>query len=121
MVLNRNIQKNRILKELLIVCIASLIAYISLKILLGNTLEEHAVTVFCSFMILPIIVLRILKKPLSLGKIDTGFVQGIALYLVFTAWLLCYYRFNSEFFAAFRFSSYEYLSWNFFSLLNVMP
>ncbi|MDI6855235.1 MAG: hypothetical protein QMD21_00420 [Candidatus Thermoplasmatota archaeon] len=121
MELSRNIQKNRILEELLFICIASLITYISLEKIVGKAFEAHGIAVFISFMLLPVIVLRILKKPLELGTVNIGFVLGIALYLILTIWLLCYYPFNREFFNGLKLNSYEFLIWNFFAMLNVAP
>lgn len=120
MALSRSIsKKNRIIEELLLISILSLATYLFLGYLLG--IELHALAVFSSFFILPVIVLKILKKPLALGKLDLGFLLGILIYIIFFFWIFFYYLNNKEFFINFKLHGYELLKWNLFAALNVMP
>lgn len=57
----------------------------------------------------------------SLGGPDRGFIEGLALYLVFTGYVFAYYLHDPGFFAGYRKEGLAIPVWLFLISLNVMP
>ena len=119
--MNVNDEQKKILKNLSLVCIISTVMFFALEFILKNYVYYHQVSVFISFMMIPIIVLVLIKKPLRLGKIDKGFVYGILVYLFFFFWIISYYFFNPEFFDVFNVKGWNFVLYNILIIMNVMP
>lgn len=116
-----NPEQKKILKPLSLICIISTTMFFALEFLLKNYVYHHQVSVFISFMMVPVMVLMLMKKTLRLGKIDKGFVYGILVYLLLFLWVISYYFFNKEFFDVFRADGWDFIFFNIFIIMNVMP
>jgi|GEM_PF-1489002 len=116
-----NPEQKKILKTLFLICIASTAIFFALEFILKNYIYYHQSSVFISFMMVPLLLLFLLKKPLKLGKIDKGFVYGILVYLLLLLWILPYYFFNPEFFDVFNVSGADFITFNVLIIMNVMP
>lgn len=119
--MNVDSEQEKILKNLCLMCIISTVMFFALEFLLKNYVYHHQVSVFISFMMVPVMILVLMKKPLRLGKIDKGFVFGILVYLFFFFWVISYYFFNPEFFDVFNVKGWDFILYNILIVMNVMP
>ncbi|MDI6916388.1 MAG: hypothetical protein QMC80_01165 [Thermoplasmatales archaeon] len=116
-----NPEQKKILKNLSLICIISTAIFFALEFILKNYVYHHQSSVFISFMMMPVMVLVLMKKPLRLGKINKGFVYGIAVYLLLLLWILPYYFFNPDFFDVFKVSGLDFITFNILIIMNIMP
>lgn len=114
-------EQKKILKNLSLICIISTVMFFALEFILKNYVYYHHVSVFISFMMMPVTILVLMKKPLRLGKMDKGFVYGIAVYLLLFLWVFPYYFFNPEFFDVFNVKGWNFVLYNILIIMNVMP
>ena len=114
-------EQKKILKNLCLMCIISTVMFFALEFFLKNYAYYHQVSVFISFMIVPMLLLFLMKKPFMLGNFDKGFVYGIAVYLLLFLWVFSYYFFNPEFFDVFNVKGWNFVLYNILIIMNVMP
>ena len=114
-------EQKKILKNLCLMCIISTVMFFALEFILKNYVYYHQVSVFISFMMVPVTILVLMKKPFMLGNFDKGFVYGIAVYLLLFLWVFSYYFFNPEFFDVFNVKGWNFVLYNILIIMNVMP
>jgi len=114
-------EQKKILKNLCLMCIISTVMFFALEFFLKNYAYYHQVSVFISFMMVPVTILVLMKKPFMLGNFDKGFVYGIAVYLLLFLWVFSYYFFNPEFFDVFNVKGWNFVLYNILIIMNVMP
>ncbi len=114
-------EQKKILKNLCLMCIISTVMFFALEFLLKNYVYYHQVSIFISFMIVPVLLLFLMKKPFMLGNFDHGFVYGIAVYLLLSLWVFSYYFFNPEFFDVFNVKGWDFILYNILIVMNVIP
>ena len=114
-------EQEKILKNLCLMCIISTVMFFALEFFLKNYAYYHQVSVFISFMMVPVTILVLMKKPFMLGNFDKGFVYGIAVYLLLFLWVFSYYFFNPEFFDVFNVKGWNFVLYNILIIMNVMP
>ncbi len=119
--MNLSTEQKKVLRDMSLICIISSILFFVLEFILKNYVYHHQIAVFISFMIVPVIILMLMKKPLKVGKIDKGFVYGILVYLFFFFWVMVYYFFNPEFFGVFNVKGEEFVLYNILIIMNVTP
>ncbi len=117
------LDKKRLL-FLVFICAASLAAYGGAEFLLKEIFDGgHAIAVFIGFFVVPVIALLAAKQKKIFGELKGAF-WGLSAYDVFLIWILVYYFVYPERFAFLKFAnlaSAEFVFWNIFTAMNVMP
>lgn len=111
--------RQKIIKELSGICAVSAGMYLCLRYIIG--FDFQPLLVFISFFIMPAILLCILKKPIAVGRFDKTFLLSMSAYIVLLLWVLLYYPSKKDFFSEYRIRDWAFVSWLFFTALNVMP
>lgn len=79
------------------------LAFLTVSLFLEYGLHiNHGLSVFSGFFVLPLIYLlfrqRRYGEPLKFGGLNSGFLEGVGIYLIFTAYILVYFFQNPGFF-----------------------
>lgn len=111
--------RKKTIKEVSGICIASAGLYLCLRYIIK--IDFQPVLVFVSFFIMPAVIICILKKPIAVGRFDKTFFLSMSAYIVLLLWVLLYYPSKKDFFSEYRILNWAFVSWLFFTALNVMP